>query len=217
MLVRELVCFLMFDDLSRYAIAYREIYLLLRRPPGREAYPGEIFFVHSRLLERTAKFNYIIDRGSSTSLPVIETLAGDVSAYITTNVISITDGQLFLSIDLFLSGIKPSIDVGLSVTRVGSAAQWSGIRLVSGTYKLELAQYFELQAFSQFASDLGEEMKCRLFRGQKLVEMLKQFYRNPMNIVFQVSLLAISNRKLLQVIDLSFISRFLSVFRSLSR
>ena len=217
MLVRESVCFLMFDDLSRYVIAYREIYLLLRRPPGREAYPGEIFFVHSRLLERTAKFNYTIERGSSTSLPVIETLAGDVSAYITTNVISITDGQLFLSIDLFLSGIKPSIDVGLSVTRVGSAAQWSGMRMISGSYKLELAQYFELQAFSQFASDLGEEIKCRLFRGQKLVEMLKQFYRNPMNIISQVSLLAISNRKLLQILDLSVISKFLTVYRLLPR
>jgi F-type H+-transporting ATPase subunit alpha len=217
MLVRESACFLMFDDLSRHATAYREIYLLLRRPPGREAYPGEIFFVHSRLLERTAKLNYTIGGGSSTSLPVIETLAGDVSAYITTNVISITDGQLFLSIDLFLSGIKPSIDVGLSVTRVGSAAQWSGMRMVSGSYKLELAQYFELQAFSQFASDLGEETKCRLFRGQKLVEMLKQFCGNPMSIIFQVSLLAISNGELLQTLDLSVISKFLTVYRSLPR
>lgn len=202
MLVRELACFLMFDDLSRHAIVYREIYLLLRRPPGREAYPGEIFFVHSRLLERTAKLIFKIKGGSSTSLPVIETLAGDVSAYITTNVISITDGQLFLSIDLFLSGVKPSIDVGLSVTRVGSAAQWTGMRIVSGTYKLELAQYFKFQPFFQFASDLGEETKYHLSRGQKLVEMLKQFHSSSANLICQVSLLAIFNRKNIQFIDL---------------
>merc|ERR1712014_446110 len=136
--------YLMLDDLSRHAMAYREIYLLLRRPPGREAYPGEIFFVHSRLLERSAKLSAHLGDGSTTALPVIETLAGDVSAYITTNVISITDGQIFLSIDLFLSGIKPAVDIGLSVTRVGSAAQWDGMRLVSGSYKLQLAQFVEL-------------------------------------------------------------------------
>jgi F-type H+-transporting ATPase subunit alpha len=152
MLVGEFASFLMLDDLSRHAVSYREIYLLLRRPPGREAYPGEIFFVHSRLLERSAKLSTNIGGGSSTAFPVIETLAGDVSAYITTNVISITDGQIFLSIDLFLSGVKPAIDVGLSVTRVGSVAQWEGMKLVAGSYKLELAQYVELQSFSQFAA-----------------------------------------------------------------
>merc|ERR1712194_346218 len=139
MILRQLPCSMVQDDLSRHAVAYREIYLLLRRPPGREAYPGEIFFVHSRLLERSAKLSTNLGGGSSTAFPVIETLAGDVSAYITTNVISITDGQIFLSVDLFLAGIKPAIDVGLSVTRVGSAAQWSGISLVAGSYKLDLA------------------------------------------------------------------------------
>jgi F-type H+-transporting ATPase subunit alpha len=140
MLSAELPSFLLLDDLSKHAVAYREIYLLLRRPPGREAYPGEIFFVHSRLLERSSKLSTSIGGGSCTAFPVIETLAGDVSAYITTNVISITDGQLFLSLELFLSGVKPGIDVGLSVTRVGSAAQWSGMKILSGSYKLELAQ-----------------------------------------------------------------------------
>jgi len=153
MLVGELPSFIIYDDLSRHAIAYREIYLLLRRPPGREAYPGEIFFVHSRLLERSAKLATTLGGGSSTAFPVIETLAGDVSAYITTNVISITDGQIFLSTALFLAAIKPAIDVGLSVTRVGSAAQWDGMKLVAGSYKLELAQFVELQSFSQFAAD----------------------------------------------------------------
>merc|ERR1711879_565090 len=152
MLVGELGSFLMFDDLSRHAVAYREIYLLLRRPPGREAYPGEIFFVHSRLLERSAKLSTNLGGGSSTAFPVIETLAGDVSAYITTNVISITDGQIFLSIDLFLAGIKPAIDPSLGGGRGGSAAQWAGMTLVAGSYKLQLAQYAELQAFSQFVA-----------------------------------------------------------------
>merc|ERR1712187_673879 len=172
MLIRELPTFIMYDDLSKHAVAYREIYLLLRRPPGREAYPGEVFFIHSRLLERSAKLSANLGGGSCTSYPVIETLRGDVSGYITTNVISITDGQIFLSIDLFLAGIKPAIDVGLSVTRVGSAAQWPGMRLVSGSYKLQLAQFVELEAFSQFSSDLGSETKARLSRGKVLVEML---------------------------------------------
>ena len=148
-LVGELPSFLIYDDLSRHSMAYREIYLLLRRPPGREAYPGEIFFVHSRLLERGAKLSGNLGGGSSTAFPVIETLAADVSAYITTNVISITDGQIFLSIDLFLQGIKPAIDVGLSVTRVGSIAQWDSMKLVAGFYKLELAQFIELQSLER--------------------------------------------------------------------
>jgi len=145
MYLRDLPVFLMLDDLSKHAVAYREIYLLLRRPPGREAYPGEIFFVHSRLLERSAKLSSSLGGGSLTAFPVIETLAGDVSAYITTNVVSITDGQIFLSLNLFLSGIKPAIDLGLSVSRVGSVAQWSGIKVVGTNYKLELAQFAELQ------------------------------------------------------------------------
>jgi F-type H+/Na+-transporting ATPase subunit alpha len=153
MFINELPSFLMLDDLSRHAMAYREIYLLLRRPPGREAYPGEIFFVHSRLLERAAKLSATLGGGSCTAFPVIETLAGDVSAYITTNVISITDGQIFLSIDLFLAGIKPAIDVGLSVTRVGSAAQWLGIKQVAGSYKLEIS--LGSRKLGHFALEMG--------------------------------------------------------------
>jgi F-type H+-transporting ATPase subunit alpha len=214
MLVRATACFIIFDDLSRHAVAYREIYLLLRRPPGREAYPGEIFFVHSRLLERSSKLNNSLGGGSLTSFPVIETLAGDVSAYITTNVISITDGQIFLSIDLFLSGIKPSIDVGLSVTRVGSAAQWSGMRMVSGSYKLELAQFVELEAFSQFSSDLGSDTKDRLARGRVLVELLKQTCGSPMNLKDEVSLLSIANQGIpAELLSIGEIPQFLTLYK----
>ena len=180
-LVGETCTFLMLDDLSRHAVAYREIYLLLRRPPGREAYPGEIFFVHSRLLERSAKLSAQLGGGSVSAFPVIETLAGDVSAYITTNVISITDGQIFLSQDLFLAGIKPAIDVGLSVTRVGSIAQWDSMKLVAGIYKLELAQFIQFQSFSQFVADLGKETALRLAKGRTLVEILKQFSGSPIS------------------------------------
>mmetsp|Transcript_140875 Transcript_140875/g.392688 ORF Transcript_140875/g.392688 Transcript_140875/m.392688 type:complete len:490 (-) Transcript_140875:3-1472(-) len=214
MLVGELPSFLMLDDLSRHAVAYREIYLLLRRPPGREAYPGEIFFVHSRLLERSAKLSANLGGGSSTAFPVIETLAGDVSAYITTNVISITDGQIFLSIDLFLAGIKPAIDVGLSVTRVGSAAQWDGMRLVAGSYKLELAQFFELQSFSQFAADLGLETKNRLARGRRLVEMLKQFCGSPINLARQVGILSLANQDLIKDLAIEDVQVFLNLYLS---
>jgi len=213
-LVGELPSFLMLDDLSRHAVAYREIYLLLRRPPGREAYPGEIFFVHSRLLERSAKLSTNLGGGSSTAFPVIETLAGDVSAYITTNVISITDGQIFLSIDLFLAGIKPAIDVGLSVTRVGSAAQWDGMRLVAGSYKLELAQFVELQSFSQFAADLGEETKNRLARGRRLVEMLKQSNGSPISLARQVGILSLANQDLIKDLAIEDIQVFLNLYLS---
>lgn len=212
MLLRELPAFLMLDDLSRHAVAYREIYLLLRRPPGREAYPGEIFFVHSRLLERSAKLSSQLGGGSVTAFPVIETLAGDVSAYITTNVISITDGQIFLSIDLFLSGIKPAVDVGLSVTRVGSAAQWDGMKLVAGSYKLELAQFAELQSFSQFASDLGEDTKARLERGKRLVEMLKQFCGAPMTLMSQVGVLSLANQDIITVLEISEVKDFIGLY-----
>lgn len=197
MLLRQLPCSIVQDDLSRHAVAYREIYLLLRRPPGREAYPGEIFFVHSRLLERSALVSENLRGGSITAFPTIETQGGDVSAYITTNVISITDGQIFLSVDLFLSGIQPAVDVGLSVTRVGSAAQWDGMKLVGSAYKLELAQYMELQAFSQFASDLGEETKSRLSRGIRLVETLKQVNGAPYTLTKQVTLLSIADQDLI--------------------
>jgi F-type H+-transporting ATPase subunit alpha len=214
MFVGELPSFLMLDDLSRHAVAYREIYLLLRRPPGREAYPGEIFFVHSRLLERSAKLSTNLGGGSSTAFPVIETLAGDVSAYITTNVISITDGQIFLSIDLFLAGIKPAIDVGLSVTRVGSVAQWDGMKLVAGSYKLELAQFVELQSFSQFAADLGEETKNRLARGRRLVEMLKQFCGSPMSLARQVGILSLANQDLIKDLAIKDVQVFLNLYLS---
>lgn len=196
-LLRECPCLILQDDLSKHAVAYREIYLLLRRPPGREAYPGEIFFVHSRLLERSALVSESLGGGSITAFPVIETLGGDVSAYITTNVISITDGQIFLSVDLFLSGVCPAVDVGLSVTRVGSAAQWDGMKLVGSAYKLELAQYMELQSFSQFASDLGEDTKARLSRGVRLVELLKQGNGAPESLGQQVVVLSVANQDLI--------------------
>lgn len=174
--------------------------MLLRRPPGREAYPGEIFFVHSRLLERSALVSSNLGGGSITAFPTVETQGGDVSAYITTNVISITDGQIFLSVDLFLSGVQPAVDVGLSVTRVGSAAQWDGMKLVGAAYKLELAQYMELQAFSQFASDLGEETKYRLVRGVRLVELLKQINGSPIVLSKQVTLLSLASQDLVSSI-----------------
>ena len=196
MLTAELASFLVCDDLSRHAYAYREISLLLRRPPGREAYPGEIFFVHSRLLERAAKLSYARGGGSLTSFPVIESLAGDVSAYVSTNVISITDGQIFLCYDLFLAGVKPAVDVGLSVTRVGSAAQWAGMKRVGAAYKLELAQALELQAFSQFAADLGEGTKARLARGRRLAETLKQFAGSPIGLIAEVGLLGAAGQDL---------------------
>jgi F-type H+-transporting ATPase subunit alpha len=198
MYLRELPVFLMLDDLSKHAVAYRELYLLLRRPPGREAYPGEIFFVHSRLLERSAKLSHSLGGGSLTAFPVIETLASDVSAYITTNVISITDGQIFLSQDLFLSGIKPAIDLGLSVTRVGSVAQWDGIKLVGSSYKLELAQFAELQSFTGFTADLGKETLDRLTRGLKLVEMLKQMCGSPISLRGQIGILSLASQVLLK-------------------
>jgi F-type H+-transporting ATPase subunit alpha len=212
MLLKRCSCLYMMDDLTKHAVAYREIYLLLRRPPGREAYPGEIFFVHSRLLERSALVSEQLGGGSVTGFPVIETLGGDVSAYITTNVISITDGQIFLSVDLFLSGVKPAIDVGLSVTRVGSAAQWDGMKLVGSSYKLELAQFMELQSFSQFASDLGAETKARLERGTRLVELLKQPNGSPISLGLQVYFLSIANQNLISYLETDSITSFKSYF-----
>jgi F-type H+-transporting ATPase subunit alpha len=212
MYVRSLAVFLMLDDLSKHAVAYREIYLLLRRPPGREAYPGEIFFVHSRLLERSAKLNDSLGGGSLTAFPVIETLASDVSAYISTNVISITDGQIFLSQDLFLAGVKPAIDVALSVTRVGSAAQWDGLSLVASSYKLELAQFIELQSFSQFTTDLGKETLDRLARGLRLVEMLKQSSGSPINLIGQVGILSLANQDLIKDLAIDSVQVFLRLY-----
>ena len=210
--VRSLAIFLMVDGLSKHAMAYREIYLLLRRPPGREAYPGEIFFVHSRLLERSAKLNDSLGGGSLTAFPVIETLASDVSAYITTNVISITDGQIFLSQDLFLAGIKPAIDVALSVTRVGSIAQWDRINLVASFYKLELAQFIELQSFSQFITDLGKETLDRLTKGLRLVEILKQFSGSPINLMGQIGILSLANQNLIKGLAINSVQVFLNLY-----
>ena len=177
---------IIYDDLSKHAIAYREISLLLRRPPGREAYPGDVFYLHSRLLERACRRNEKYGGGSITALPIIETQAGDVSAYIPTNVISITDGQIFLETDLFYKGIRPAVNVGLSVSRVGSSAQIKAMKKVAGTLKLDLAQYRELEAFSQFGSDLDESTKKQLERGKRAVEVLKQLQYAPVPIARQV-------------------------------
>ncbi|MCZ6506964.1 MAG: F0F1 ATP synthase subunit alpha, partial [Acidobacteria bacterium] len=175
-----------YDDLSKQAASYREISLLLRRPPGREAYPGDVFYLHSRLLERAAKLSNANGGGSLTALPIIETQAGDVSAYIPTNVISITDGQIFLESDLFFSGIRPAINVGISVSRVGGAAQISAMRKTSGTLRLDLAQHRELAAFAQFGSDLDKVTQAQLARGDRLVEILKQNQYAPLPIEEQV-------------------------------
>jgi F-type H+-transporting ATPase subunit alpha len=176
----------MFDDLTKHAVAYRQMSLLLRRPPGREAYPGDVFYLHSRLLERAAKLNDELGAGSLTALPVIETQAGDISAYIPTNVISITDGQIFLETNLFYQGIRPAISVGLSVSRVGGNAQTKAVKSVAGSLRLELAQFRELASFAQFASDLDEETKHSIERGQLLTELLKQHQYSPMSIAEQV-------------------------------
>jgi F-type H+-transporting ATPase subunit alpha len=174
------------DDLSKHAVAYRQMSLLLRRPPGREAYPGDIFYLHSRLLERSAKLSEALGSGSITALPIIETQEGDVSAYIPTNVISITDGQIFLETDLFNKGIRPALNVGISVSRVGSSAQTKAMKAVAGKIRLELAQFRELEAFMQFASDLDADTKARIDSGRKYVEMLKQTQNNPMPFYKQV-------------------------------
>jgi len=180
---------IIYDDLTKQAQSYRQMSLLLRRPPGREAYPGDVFYLHSRLLERAAKLSSSLGGGSMTALPIIETEAGDVSAYIPTNVISITDGQVFLSKDLFNSGIKPAIDVGISVSRVGSAAQIKAMKQVAGKLKLELAQFAELEAFSQFASDLDKATLAQLARGQRLRELLKQPSGSPRRVEEQVAII----------------------------
>jgi len=185
---------IVYDDLSKHAWAYREISLLLRRPPGREAYPGDVFYLHSRLLERANRRDEKFGGGSITALPIIETQAGDVSAYIPTNVISITDGQIYLESDLFYQGIRPALNVGLSVSRVGSAAQIKAIKKVAGKLRLELAQYRELQSFSQFASDLDEETKNQIERGKRIVEVLKQDQYQPKSVEDQVAILyAVTN------------------------
>lgn len=177
---------MIYDDLSKQAVAYRQMSLLLRRPPGREAYPGDVFYLHSRLLERSAKLNNLYGGGSLTALPIIETQAGDVSAYIPTNVISITDGQVFLESELFNEGVRPAVNVGLSVSRVGSAAQVKAMKQVAGSLKLELAQYREVESFSAFASELDDSTKHTLSRGERLIELLKQTHSQPESVSVQI-------------------------------
>ena len=197
-----------YDDLSKHAAAYREISLLLRRPPGREAYPGDVFYLHSRLLERAAKMSEKMGSGSLTALPVIETQAGDVSAYIPTNVISITDGQIYLETDLFNSGIRPAVNVGLSVSRVGGSAQIKAMRQVAGTLKLELAQYRELAAFAQFGSDLDKATQAQLNRGKRLVEILKQDQYQPLPFSKQILIIYAGTNGYLDDLEIEQIREF---------
>ena len=202
-----------YDDLTKQAQAYRQMSLLLRRPPGREAYPGDVFYCHSRLLERAAKLSDDMGGGSMTALPIIETQAGDVSAYIPTNVISITDGQIFLSADLFNSGLRPAINVGISVSRVGGAAQTKAIKKIAGTLKLELAQFDELAAFSQFASDLDEATQQQLERGKRLRELLKQAQFSPLNLAEQVAVVYAGVKGLIDEVPVEEVTKFASELR----
>jgi len=197
-----------YDDLSKQAVAYRQMSLLLRRPPGREAYPGDVFYLHSRLLERAAKLNSRLGEGSMTALPIVETQANDVSAYIPTNVISITDGQIFLESDLFNAGIRPAINVGISVSRVGSAAQTKAMKKVAGSIKVELAQYRDLEAFAQFASDLDDATQKQLARGQRLQEILKQPQYSPLSLDQQVAIIYAGTRGYLDDISVEKVSSF---------
>lgn len=199
---------IIYDDLSKHANAYREMSLLLRRPPGREAYPGDVFYLHSKLLERAAKLNDELGAGSMTALPIIETLAGDISAYVPTNVISITDGQIMLATNLFNSGVRPAINVGLSVSRVGGSAQTKAMKGVAGTLKLDLAQFRELEAFSQFASDLDPETRAQLERGQRMVELLKQDVYSPVVMEKQVAMLYAGTKGFLDTVPVKEIKKF---------
>jgi proton translocating ATP synthase F1 alpha subunit len=199
---------IIYDDLSKQSVAYRQMSLLLRRPPGREAFPGDVFYLHSRLLERAAKMSDSEGAGSMTALPVIETQAGDVSAYIPTNVISITDGQIFLETELFYKGIRPAINVGLSVSRVGSAAQLKAMKQVSGSLKLELAQYREVAAFAQFGSDLDASTQYLLNRGSRLTEVLKQGQFSPIPVEKQVVVIFAATKGYLDKIQISDILSF---------
>ncbi len=198
---------IVYDDLTKQANAYREMSLLLRRPPGREAYPGDVFYTHSRLLERASKLNDKLGGGSMTALPIVETQAGDVSAYIPTNVISITDGQIFLESDLFNAGQKPAINVGLSVSRVGGSAQIKGMKKVAGTLKLDLAQYRELAAFSQFASDLDASTKAQLDRGERMMQLLKQSVYAPVTVAKQICSIYAGAKWHLDVIEVSKVNK----------
>ena len=199
---------IIYDDLSKHAVAYRTMSLLLRRPPGREAYPGDVFYIHSRLLERAAKLSKENGGGSLTALPIIETLAGDVTAYIPTNVISITDGQIFLESDLFNSGQRPAVNAGISVSRVGGNAQIKAMKQVSGTLRLELAQYTELAAFAQFGSDLDLDSKRRLEKGKRIIEVLKQEQYKPMDVEKQILILYAITNDFLSDINIKDIRKF---------
>jgi F-type H+-transporting ATPase subunit alpha len=199
---------IVFDDLTKHAIAYRTISLLLRRPPGREAYPGDVFYLHSRLLERAARLNEKNGGGSITALPIIETQAGDIAAYIPTNVISITDGQIFLKTDAFNAGYRPAIDSGLSVSRVGSAAQIKSMKQVSSSLKLKIAQFQEVESFSQFGSDLDEATKETLDEGSKIRELLKQKQYHPLEQVDQTLILFAINEKMVKDIDIEHVLEF---------
>jgi F-type H+-transporting ATPase subunit alpha len=199
---------IVYDDLTKHAQSYREVSLLLRRPPGREAYPGDVFYLHSRLLERACKLCDSLGAGSLTAFPIIETQAGDVSAYIPTNVISITDGQIYLESDLFNSGVRPAINAGLSVSRVGGSAQTAPMKQVAGTLRLELAQYRDLQAFSQFASDLDAATRQQLVRGQRLTELLKQKQYSPLAVESQILILFAATQGFLDKKDLNMLASY---------
>jgi F-type H+-transporting ATPase subunit alpha len=199
---------ILYDDLSKHAQAYREISLLLRRPPGREAYPGDVFYLHSRLLERAAKLNSSLGGGSLTALPIIETQAGDLSAYIPTNVISITDGQIFLESDLFHQGVRPAINVGNSVSRVGGSAQIKAMRQVAGSLRLDLAQYRELAAFAQFGSDLDKQTQSQLNRGRRLVEILKQPQYQPLGVEKQVAIVYAATKGFIDSVAIEDVRRY---------
>jgi F-type H+-transporting ATPase subunit alpha len=212
---QDVLC--VYDDLSKHAAAYRAMSLLLRRPPGREAYPGDVFYLHSRLLERAAKLDAKHGGGSITALPVIETLAGDVSAYIPTNVISITDGQIFLESELFYSGIRPAINVGLSVSRVGGSAQIKAMKAVAGRLRLDLAQYRELAAFAQFGSDLDKATKAQIDRGVRMTEVLKQGQYVPMPVEQQVISIYVATNGYLDSVAVEDISKFEKEFLDFMR
>ena len=199
---------IIYDDLSKHAVSYRELSLLLKRPPGREAYPGDVFYLHSRLLERAAKLNDELGGGSITALPIIETQAGDISSYIPTNVISITDGQIFLQSDLFYSGVRPAISAGLSVSRVGGSAQIKAIKKVSGNLRLDLASYRELEAFTQFGSDLDPITKMKLERGKRTIEVLKQGLHEPQEVIDQIIILYALTKGYLDRVEISAIESF---------
>jgi F-type H+-transporting ATPase subunit alpha len=203
---------IVYDDLSKHAVAYRTMSLLLRRPPGREAYPGDVFYLHSRLLERAAKLNDEHGGGSMTALPIIETMAGDISAYIPTNVISITDGQIFLESELFNAGIRPAVNVGLSVSRVGGSAQTKAMRKVAGRLRLDLAQYRELAVFAQFASDLDKATRETLEQGARLTEALKQGQYSPLPMASQVILLYVAVNKYLVKLPMTHVKPFLKQY-----